>query len=112
VQQGQAIGYNATYVAPHDMEIAVINMGYADGYLRSFSAPSGQSGGTAQNGKFPLVGRVSMDLIMLNVDAQPDIREGDWVSMDYDLQSASRVSGLSQYELLTQLGSRHDRIWA
>lgn len=108
---GDAIGYNATFVAPRDMEVAILNLGYADGYLRSFSAPTGHVGGSAGAGRFPLIGRVSMDLIAICVDAQPDMAEGDWITIDYDLARASAISGLSPYELLTNLGARHDRVW-
>jgi alanine racemase len=52
-----------------------------------------------------------MDLVAVNVDAAPGLSEGDWVEIDYDLPSASGQSGLSQYELLTTLGSRFDRRW-
>ena len=53
-----------------------------------------------------------MDLIAIDVDAAPDLNEGDWVEIDYDLPTASEQSGLSQYELLTGLGSRFERRWA
>jgi alanine racemase len=52
-----------------------------------------------------------MDLVALDVSAAPDIAEGDWLSIDFDLPDAARQSGLSQYELLTLLGHRFDRIW-
>jgi len=58
-----------------------------------------------------VVGRVSMDLIAVSVDAAPDVREGDWLSIDFDLSTASAQSGLSQYELLTTLGRRYQRNW-
>ena len=47
----------------------------------------------------------------LDVSALPDIAEGDWLGVDYALVEAAAVSGLSQYELLTGLGARFDRIW-
>ena len=59
----------------------------------------------------PVLGRVSMDLIAVGCDAAPDLKEGDWVEIDYDLPSASKQSGLSQYELLTCLGDRFERRW-
>ena len=59
-----------------------------------------------------MLGRVSMDLIAVGCDAAPDLREGDWVELDYDLPDAAAASGLSQYELLTCLGSRFERRWA
>ena len=52
-----------------------------------------------------------MDLIALDVSAAPELREGDWVTVDYDLPSASEASGLSQYELLTGLSQRLERSW-
>ena len=52
-----------------------------------------------------------MDLVAVGVDAVPGLKEGDWVEIDYDLMSASKQSGLSQYELLTGLGERFERRW-
>jgi alanine racemase len=112
LRAGDVIGYNATFTAPADTEVAIINLGYADGYLRSFSGPDGVAGGSAEGGTLPVIGRVSMDLIALDVTAAPQLSEGDWVRMDYDLTEASARSGLSPYELLTNLGQRYTRIWA
>ena len=58
-----------------------------------------------------MVGRVSMDLTAIDVDAAPQLAEGDWVELDYDLAETAERSGLSQYELLTTLGARHERAW-
>jgi len=104
---GQSIGYNATYTADRALDVAIVNIGYADGYVRGFSGR-----GTAEGGRLPVLGRVSMDLVALDVSATPDIAEGDWLSIDFHLPDAARQSGLSQYELLTLLGHRFDRIWA
>lgn len=106
VVPGETVGYNATFTATRNMELAILNLGYADGYLRGFSAR-----GSAAQGSLPVIGRVSMDLIALCVDAQPELGEGDWVAMDYHLPHASAQSGLSQYELLTGLGDRFERVW-
>jgi alanine racemase len=109
VATGDSVGYNATFTADRPIELAILNIGYADGYLRGFSAS-----GRARLGEtlLPVMGRVSMDLTAIGVDAAPELAEGDWVELDYDLPSAAARSGLSQYELLTTLGSRHERIWA
>lgn len=104
---GDRLGYNATYTAERPTEIAILNLGYADGYLRAFSGR-----GSAGGGAFPVLGRVSMDLLAIGVDAAPDLQEGDWVTIDYHLPTASSISGLSQYELLTGLGARYDRLWS
>jgi alanine racemase len=108
IPAGESCGYGATYVAEEETEAAILNIGYADGYLRGFS-----SRGSAFSGEFalPVLGRVSMDLIAVACGAAPDLKEGDWVEIDYDLPSASKQSGLSQYELLTTLGSRFERYW-
>jgi alanine racemase len=107
VMAGDTVGYNATFTASEPMDLAILNIGYADGYLRGFSARGSAAGGT-----LPVIGRVSMDLIALGVEAQPELGEGDWVAIDYHLPTASAQSGLSQYELLTGLGARFDRVWA
>jgi alanine racemase len=108
IPQGESCGYGATFIAKEDTEAAILNIGYADGYLRGFS-----SHGSAFAGEYalPVLGRVSMDLIAVGADAAPGLKEGDWVEIDYDLPSASKQSGLSQYELLTTLGARFERRW-
>ena len=109
IRAGETCGYGATFTAAADTEAAIVNIGYADGYLRGFS-----SRGNAFAGEFtlPVLGRVSMDLIALGCDAAPDLKEGEWIELDYDLPTAAEASGLSQYELLTTLGSRFVRTWA
>jgi alanine racemase len=108
IRAGESCGYGATFTAEADTEAAILNIGYADGYLRGFSAR-----GSAFAGEFavPVLGRVSMDLIAIDCDAAPDLKEGEWVEIDYDLPTASKQSGLSQYELLTTLGDRFERRW-
>jgi alanine racemase len=108
VEAGGTIGYNATFTAERPTELAILNIGYADGYLRGFSNEGRAFAGGAA---LPVAGRVSMDLTTIVVDAAPGLGEGDWVALDYDLPAAAAQSGLSQYELLTTLGRRHDRFW-
>lgn len=105
LKAGDSIGYNATFVAPQDIDVAILNLGYADGYLRAFSG-AGQAlvGGRP----CPVLGRVSMDLTAVDATGA-GLKEGDWVEVDLDLPRASSVSGLSQYELLTCLGARYHR---
>ena len=109
VAAGGSVGYNATWTAHHDCELAILNIGYADGYLRGFSD---RGVARADGAELPVLGRVSMDLTAISVDAAPQIGEGDWVELDFDLPRASEQSGLSQYELLTTLGSRYERVWS
>lgn len=108
VPAGSAVGYGATFVADQPLRIAILNLGYADGYLRMFGGGLGAA--WADDARCPLVGRVSMDLIAVDISAAT-VAEGDWLRLDYDLVDASRATGLSQYELLTLLGPRYQRRW-
>jgi alanine racemase len=106
---GDSIGYNARYTSTKAEEVAILNIGYADGYWRGFSNSGHAYVGDAP---LPVLGRVSMDLTAISVAALPTLAEGDWVTLDFALPEASTQSGMSQYELLTGLGARFDRIWS
>jgi alanine racemase len=109
VRAGESIGYGATWTATGDTEAGIANIGYADGYLRCFAG----KGSASVGGKtLPLIGRVSMDLVAIDVSAAPELQESDWVTLNYDLPAASAASGLSQYELLTGLSERFERRWS
>ena len=100
---GDSVGYNATYTADRPVRAATVSLGYADGFLRCWSG----KGALRYDGiDLPLLGRVSMDLVVVDCTAATALREGDWVDVPYDLPSASQRCGLSQYELLTLLGKR------
>ncbi len=106
---GESVGYGATFVADRDIELAIINIGYADGYFRAFA---GHGFASVDGRRLPLAGRVSMDLVALDCSAVPRLGEGDWVRLDFDLPSSATATGLSQYELLTSLGGRFERVWS
>ena len=103
---GDGVGYGSTFVAPGPMRVGVIALGYADGYLRCWS---GKGAMLSQGRRLPVVGRVSMDMTVIDLAAAPELREGDWVEAEYSLPEAAALSGLSQYELLTLLGQRFAR---
>lgn len=108
LKQGDKVGYNAKYIANREHSIAILAMGYADGYLRGFSNEGVFYSGEV---KLPVLGRVSMDLIAVDISDAPHLQESDWVTAEYDLPRASLQSGLSQYELITGLGNRFTRYW-
>jgi alanine racemase len=108
IRTGETCGYGATWTADTDTEAAIVNIGYADGYLSCFA---GRGAASADGKPLPLIGRVSMDLIALDASVSPELVEGDWVTLDYDLPSAADATGLSQYELLTGLSERLERYW-
>jgi alanine racemase len=107
VPAGASVGYGATFTAPRPMRIAILNLGYADGYLHTFAG-----NGVARAGDVAcrVIGRVSMDLIAIDLGGE-DVAEGDWLTVDHDLPAAAEATGLSQYELLTVLGHRYQRRW-
>ncbi len=106
IAAGDTVGYNATFTAPEPMRVGVIALGYADGYLRCWSGKGRLLAGGAV---LPVLGRVSMDMTVIDLTAAPELGEGDWVEAEYALPEASAASGLSQYELLTLLADRFAR---
>lgn len=103
VQAREGIGYNAAFVAPHSMRVGVVSLGYADGFLRV----RGPGNALLHNGKpLALLGKVSMDMVVIDLSSAPTVGEGDWVDVLFDLPAEAARSGLSQYELLTTLGRR------
>ena len=106
LRPGDKVGYNATFTADRPMRAGVLGVGYADGYLRCWS---GKGRFVCQGHEVPVIGRVSMDLTIVDLGGVPDCREGDWLGAIYDLPLASQTSGLSQYELLTLMGQRFAR---
>ena len=109
VEAGERVGYGGTFTADEPCELLILNIGYADGYLRGFS---GRGRAKVAGQWAPVVGRVSMDLTAVRIDPASEVGEGDWAELDYNLPEAAVQSGLSQYELLTTLGARFKRIWA
>jgi alanine racemase len=103
---GDSVGYNATFTAVRPMRAATVSLGYADGFLRCWSGRAALRFGDAL---LPLLGRVSMDMVVVDSSSTPELREGDWLDVPYDLPLAAERCGLSQYELLTTLGRRFQR---
>lgn len=106
-----AVGYGATYRAEGPMRVATVAAGYADGYLRSLS-----NRGTARiaGQQVAVVGRVSMDLITLDVTAVPEsaARPGARVELigpGHDVDAIAAEAGTIGYEILTSLGRRYHR---
>ena len=81
VQAGETVGYNATFVAQQPMRLALLPVGYADGLRRELSAATGIVGGWAmvQRQRAAIVGRVSMNLTVIDVSGIADVAVGDEV---------------------------------
>lgn len=99
---GDRVGYNALFTADRPMRVGVVSLGYADGLLRAWFGSHMLHG----NAALPILGKVSMDMIVIDLAEAPELREGDWVSVPYFLPDAAQQTTLSQYEVLTVLGTR------
>lgn len=108
MQPGDSIGYGATFITAAPMRTATVSLGYADGFKRALSA---RGGFTHEGQRLPVLGRVSMDLTCIDITSAPDLGEGDWIAAELDLPQAEAATGISQYEWLTQIGRRFERVW-
>ena len=111
VDRAMTVGYGATASVQPPTRLATLGVGYADGYLRS---ASGRGSAWITGHPAPFVGRVSMDLIVVDVTGIPpeSVRPGDLVDLigpDHDIDAAAAEAGTIAYEMLTSLGSRYQR---
>ncbi|MHA6288358.1 alanine racemase [Maricaulis sp. CAU 1757] len=107
---GESIGYGATYVADTPRRIATVATGYADGLLRAFGEGGyGRVGGT----RVPVLGRVSMDLIGVDVTGITDtLHAGQCVTfLGDDIEAMADSADTISYEFLVRLGLRFHRIY-
>lgn len=106
VKRGERIGYSATWTCPEDMRVGVAAIGYGDGYPRH--APSGTQ--VLLNGKpTDIVGRVSMDLMTLDLRGQPDAKPGDPVVLwgeGLPVETIAAAAGTIGYELVCSITRR------
>ncbi len=106
---GEGLGYGATWRCPEDMPVGMVAMGYADGYPRH--APSGTP--VAVNGQIvPLIGRVSMDMLAVDLRQQPQAQIGDVVELwggTVPVDTVARQAQTIAYELLSQVTQRVPR---
>jgi alanine racemase len=109
---GETVGYGATETVRKPTRIAVLAAGYADGYHRAASSADGRPGARVfvREGYAPLVGRVSMDLMAVDVTGIPGVARGDWAELfgpNVPVDEVAAHAGTIGYELLTSLGSRY-----
>ena len=113
VREGMGVGYGSTWNAPHRSRIAIVNVGYADGYLQVFN----NVGHLYLAGReVPVVGRVSMDMLAIDITGSEfsTVSEGDEIELlgqHITLEKASELSNLSQYEILTGVRERYHRVY-
>ncbi len=107
---GAKISYGCTATLERDSKIAVLPMGYGDGYPRSLS---NKMDVLIQGVPCPIVGRICMDMCMVDVTGLPEVRAGD-IAVVYGpglTQRAAQLAGTIPYELLCQLTPRVPRLY-
>ena len=106
VEAGATVGYGGTWTCPQRMPVGVAAVGYGDGYPRH--AKSGTP--VLVNGqRCPLIGRVSMDMITLDLRSQPEARPGDDVVLwgeGLPVEEVAHHTGTIPYELVCRITSR------
>ncbi|MGZ6011002.1 MAG: alanine racemase [Caulobacteraceae bacterium] len=111
VSQGETVGYGATFTADRAYRVAVLAAGYADGLLRS-SAGRGRAWFAGEHR--PILGRISMDLLAIDVTGCEDARPGALVELlgpHVTVDAAAEAAGTASYEVLTRLGHRAERVY-
>jgi len=101
VNAGETFGYGASATAPKKMRTATVALGYADGYLRSLS---GRGYGVLGGAKRPILGRISMDLIILDVTDCAEAQAGamvEFLGPNAPLDEVAALSSTAAYEILT-----------
>jgi alanine racemase len=118
VARDQTIGYSATWTARRNSRIAVVAAGYADGLLRSASASDERPGGSAiiAGNICPIVGRISMDLMTVDISDLPDraAHRGEIATLiggELSVDDVAAAAGTIGYEVLTRLGARCHAIY-
>nr|QDP25727.1 alanine racemase [Bradyrhizobium cosmicum] len=118
VERGETVGYGGTWTARRPTKLAIIAVGYADGYFRAASSNDGTRGAEVivAGKRCPVAGRVSMDLIAIDItDLPPNAaRRGHLVTLigeGITVDELAHHFGTIGYEVLTSLGHRYARVY-
>ncbi len=113
IAAGESIGYGATRTLDRPARVAIVSVGYADGFFRALSTKDGEEGFVAYAGPHPapILGRVSMDLIAIDVSHVPETlsSRGAWVELigpNVPAHAMAHHAVTIDYEILTNLGRR------
>jgi len=118
ISKGDTVGYGAAWTAARTTRVAIVAVGYADGFLRSAGAAKGKAAAEVivAGKRCPVVGRVSMDLFGVDVSdlAEGSARRGELATLIGDGMSVDDLAagmGTIGYEVLTNLGRRYHRVY-
>ncbi|MBR6904367.1 MAG: bifunctional UDP-N-acetylmuramoyl-tripeptide:D-alanyl-D-alanine ligase/alanine racemase, partial [Bacteroidales bacterium] len=111
IPAGETIGYNRTWKLQRDTQVAIIPIGYADGYPRELC--NGRGKVLVQGQKVPVIGKICMDMCMLDITGLR-VHEGDEVIVYGEGNTVSEMAaaaGLISYELMTRISQRVPRVY-
>jgi alanine racemase len=111
ISKGEAVGYGSRFICPRDMLIGVIRIGYADGYI---SLIKDGTPVLVNKCHAKVVGRVSMDMVTIDLNDFKDVKIGDEVVLwgeGLPVEEVARNIGIIPYELLTSVGTRVARVY-
>ena len=117
IEPGETVGYGASFIAKRPTRLATLAAGYADGYFRALGSPDGSGLSVLIGGNpAPVIGRVSMDMITVDVTELPQasINRGDFAELigpELTIGDIGRAAGTIGYEVLTRLGYRYRRTY-
>tara|TARA_R110000824_G_scaffold155226_7_gene327888 strand:+ start:49668 stop:50813 length:1146 start_codon:yes stop_codon:yes gene_type:complete len=114
VDPGEAAGYGATWVSSGPRRLATLATGYSDGYFRWLGSANGAARVFLGGHYAPVAGRVSMDLLIVDVTDMPKnaVKRGDFAELigpNVPLEEVAARAGTIGYEVLTSLGNRYTR---
>ena len=114
VKKGAGVSYGHQWVAPTDTRVVTVPLGYGDGYLRAFS---GRADTLIRGHRFPIIGSICMDQLMVNIGDR-EAYNGDEVVLigsqgkdRISVEEISKASGVSPYEILVTLNQRVPRVF-
>jgi alanine racemase len=111
IKKGDSLGYGRTFIAPKDMKIATVSIGYADGYMRNLSNKGKVLIGEKLS---PVVGRVCMDQITVDITENPDVKNGDTVTLfgkGLPVEDVASELGTINYEMVCAVAHRVPRVY-
>tara|TARA_Y100000590_G_scaffold417214_1_gene516732 strand:- start:3269 stop:4402 length:1134 start_codon:yes stop_codon:yes gene_type:complete len=118
IKKGATIGYEASYTAKNNTNIALVSIGYADGILRTLGSTNDRMGGCFYYNDSPLkiLGKVSMDIVAIDISNIKDkyISRGDFVEIigpNQNIDQLSKNADTISYELITRLNPRIKKIY-
>ena len=116
IESGEGVSYGREFIAQGETKIAVLSIGYADGFPRSLSAGKGHV--LIHGSRAPIIGRICMDQLVVDVTGLPDVKRGDVATLigkdgseEITAEETAGNAGTITNELLSRLGDRLERVF-